>query len=261
MVEAAKLTLVPAGDEEAEWLAHENRRHSRMFALSEIAVLAFGVLVPLAGTLRLPSIDVRRNAAEVEARRERETLARSFEAEPANREVAYAFIWALRRAGEAETAQEALTRHEQARRVVEDKRESLLRARFGEAKAWEAAEQLIILYDEQGRTDDARKVWEEYAVADTGALTQASYGIWLYQNGLPQDAVAMLHRAIAAGLKGGEAEAYLGLSLAQLGDKAGARRAMRQAIAKDSAWREELQPRIDALAAELKAEQGTHKPR
>jgi len=151
------------------------------------------------------------------------SAAAKFEASPANEGLARALAAEYEAKGKKAEAEQVLKRHGEAVAALARGKERELRAHVSAAPDDELA--LGLLVDLLARRKDLAGAKAEYAAFMQKSSTpkrQASYGAWLWRNGLPEEAARELSESLK-GLDDPYSRAHLGLALFDLGKKRQAR--------------------------------------
>lgn len=241
-------------DEERALFERMRARRTGRFAIFE-AVLVIGALIgPYVATLPLGTREDFVDRFEL-ARAEE-----AFRKNPARDLPAYHYIALLERAGDHDQATEARRKHQEA--LVEQRRaqEAAIRSTLErDPSDWDAFTTLLEILEEGDRIAEAKTAWAAYLAADPEPDTRVTYGIWLYDQELPSEALAELDRAIAQGASGPASRAYRGWSLLELGEDVEARRAFREALVIDPEL-EQVRADLEALEEKLGPEEVTPPP-
>lgn len=242
-----------ASEEEQAWRRRQVRQRSvAAVALAGLA-LGAGVGVPLIDDVDLGVADPYVRAHEFKAAEELATLQRRFESDPLDADAASRLTTALRKRGQRKQASEVEERHLAHVRDAQEVREQRWISQFAKTQGWRALRGLLTLYEEQGRSLEAKWAFEEYVGADAeDPSRRATYGVWLYQNDQTEEAIGMLETAIGSGHDNGSTYAYLGFAYSEAGRQREARRSFRSALKRDPSLGDHLRPRIAALTRALK---------
>ena len=227
-------------DEEDRAIERAKRsKRIRNFALFEVGLVAGALLLPYG--LSRPNTSHEEFADRMELKK----AEREFKQDPTNTQRAHVLIAMLHRAGDSEHASEIEQHHRSALTEREAKQEAAIRKTMAEAPNWDSLGDLLRLLERQGRTDDAKAAFAEFVAKDGSATARASYGIWLYDRGLNDEAVKELESAIGSGASTADAYAYLGFARSDQGNKKGAREAFVKAL--------EIDPELYEAKVELES--------
>lgn len=247
VIPRAALAVEQGGDPE-ELAYRQSERHARLrnVVLFEVAL----VLVMVGGPVVLAKAPAAQRAAYAN-HLNLEADQRRFEANPTDPELAQALSSDYLANGDSEKAKQVMARQSVAERAAREKREASLRATLqANPKDDDASDALIDLLEDQDRAADARAVREAAYRASPSPEAQASFGVWLYQREAMGDAVSQLSAALDAGFEAGDAHAYLGLALRDLGRKVEARTELKRALALDPDL-DDVPQALDDLTDEL----------
>ncbi|MBS2031663.1 MAG: RDD family protein [Deltaproteobacteria bacterium] len=234
-----------ADADERAMLATSKRNKMIGLVVFEVALVLGTVGLPFALSTRVKSNQEYAQDLKLDADAHR------FEDSPSDQGLAVRLASEYEERGQLDKAKAVRDRFEAARRATDNAREASLRKRLAEAPTdTDAADTLVDLLEDQNRMADARTVREASYKADPSPEAQASFGVWLYNHDLNQDAVAQLRASIAGGFDEGEAHAYLGMALGELGQKIDARHELHVALEKDPDL-DQVRDELDALEQEI----------
>jgi uncharacterized RDD family membrane protein YckC len=176
---------------------------------------------------------------------------RRFRANPEEPEAAAQYLALLREAGDLEDAEQVEAQYRAALGAREAPREAALRERLARDPAdLVSFDALIMLLEDQERTEESRILFQAFLQADRSAEQRALYGQWLSQHGFHAEAVEQLERTHRDGTESGETYAALGVSLRALGRYPQARAALQRAMELDPELSEYTSEELEALGAE-----------
>lgn len=218
----------------------------RTLVIAELCMVLVGLGLPWLISRRAPGEDTGTYADRLV----RERLGYQFAQDPANTKLANDLIWSLRGAGMEEEAKAIAEQHRQARIEKQKKREDALRALLArDPNDQDSTSALLELLENQGRKDDARAVYAAWVEADPNDNRRAGFGIWLYQTGYSEPAIAELSRAFDAGFTDAESMAYRGFANKDLGRLEQAKADFEAALALDPSLYE-----VESALRELRGE-------
>jgi uncharacterized RDD family membrane protein YckC len=235
----------PVDEDERLEAREHHRRRVRNLVLFQASLLAVNFALPYA--FNRPA---EGNDAYV-ARIKLHQSERRFRANPEDPEAAAQYRDLLRETGELEEAEQVEAQH----RAVLGKREAPREAALRERLARDPADllsfdALIMLLEDQGRTEEARTLFQAFLQAERSAEQRALYGQWLSQHGFHAEAVEQIEWTHREGTENGETYAALGVSLRALGRYPQARAALQRAIELDPELAEYATDELEALEAE-----------
>jgi uncharacterized RDD family membrane protein YckC len=241
----------PVDEDDRQEAREHHRRRMRNLVLFQASLLAVNFALPYA--FNRP---VEGNDGYV-ARIKLHQSERRFRANPEDPEAAAQYLEMLREAGDLEAAEQVEAQYRAALGKREAPREAALRERLArdpvDLLSFDA---LIMLLEDQGRTEEARTLFQAFLQADRSAEQRALYGQWLSQHGFHAEAVEQLERTHREGTESGETNAALGVSLRALGRYPPARAALQRAIELDPELSEYASEELEALEAEEGSSQG-----
>jgi uncharacterized RDD family membrane protein YckC len=233
-------------DEDALLEARQHHRRSvRNLLLFQASLLAVNFTLPYAFNRSMDG-----NDAYV-ARIKLHQSERGFRAGPEDPEAAAQYLDMLREAGGFEGAKQVEAQYRAALGAREAPREAALRERLARDPAdLLSFDALTMLLEDQGRTEEARTLFQAFLQADRSAEQRGLYGQWLSQHGLHAEAVEQLERTHQEGTESGETYAALGVSLRALGRYPQARAALQRAIELDPELSEYASGELELLDGE-----------